>query len=1075
MSLKVKRVIKIISLLLLVFIICIISLAYLRYSDFKKTLIVKIANEATSFIGQKVEIGDISFSTAGINIYDISVKNPEEFISGELLRIKKLYLDMKYSDLVSRKFYFKKITVYSPELTILRDQRGRMNISEKLKDFFKRKPTVTYQIDELEMRSGSFDVNRVFRNENINIHIKNLSSNAGVRTTIKGSTSFAGGNKIDFDGWAYLKDDPKRLNISVSSGDITLSPFKELLNKYRINTEKTKSGFHLNIWGDTAKGLHIKSEIRIKEVGGSFFRRDAKEILLNVSAFFNIPDNLLSIEDCSLHSDLLTVATLKGEIKREEKDFVFTILPKISKLDLSAFNFMKNVQVNGMITSENLFIHGSIKKHFPEISGTIKLRDGVFKSKETDIGAINAKLTFLPGRKMTAKAEATAKISRLKGYSLNTSADANLQVTATGDLKDIVFASYINLSSVAIDIQKEKKVHAESLALNVKGNIKAKIFSGESLVDIKVAQYNKYKIPRLHTKFLIKYSGDDIALKTLSMEGEDFRVSSELVTVSLPEREKKDKVTIKIEKLNASHSGKKAEIRDTDLRLNISRGSDLIAGDLDFSIGGIAFSGLHTGIIKGSGKFDNKNFSLKIPVAEVFHGKVRLTLQGRMPEGPFPIKIVSNAEDIDLGKLSVEAMKITGMPYTVSGDLKSVVLEGTLQNTGSVEGSGKIEAENIAVLDKSIRTILRDVSLKGGIEFKGDDLDFNIDASDGKLSADISGTVKKFAQKDRLLEMKIIQPEVKLTDIRETFWEVFPYNLLYSGLGGFLSSDISVQYTGASLQVNGRLTLKDIVLEGENREYFIGPVDGVLPIAYKKPYGKVPKEMPLLERSEFKNLNEYFSREISDSGYSKITIGSLMYGFKLFDNIALWVKQEGNIFTVDRFSTDIFGGTMHGTAVFDISNSYNYRVGAILKGLSLSTLCEEITPIRGYLSGMVDGLIHLKGTRGGIPQIIGKADFWTYSTDEEETKLSREFLQKVSGQSLKTYIRDRDFDKGIMRLYLQNGFVVFHEFEISNRNFFGITDLSIKVAPFNNRIAIDDLMWTITEAANRAKKDKEGN
>ena len=57
-----------------------------------------------------------------------------------------------------------------------------------------------------------------------------------------------------------------------------------------------------------------------------------------------------------------------------------------------------------------------------------------------------------------------------------------------------------------------------------------------------------------------------------------------------------------------------------------------------------------------------------------------------------------------------------------------------------------------------------------------------------------------------------------------------------------------------------------------------------------------------------------------------------------------------------------------------------------------------------------------------------------------------------------------------MSIYIQKGFLIFRELEISNRNILGIQDLSVKVAPLNNRIAIDHLMWTIVEAADRAKK-----
>jgi len=71
---------------------------------------------------------------------------------------------------------------------------------------------------------------------------------------------------------------------------------------------------------------------------------------------------------------------------------------------------------------------------------------------------------------------------------------------------------------------------------------------------------------------------------------------------------------------------------------------------------------------------------------------------------------------------------------------------------------------------------------------------------------------------------------------------------------------------------------------------------------------------------------------------------------------------------------------------------------------------------------------------------------------------------------VRAYLGERRFNKGIMNIYIQNGLLIFRDLEISNRNILGITDLSVKVAPLNNRIAIDHLMWTITEAAQRAKK-----
>jgi hypothetical protein len=245
----------------------------------------------------------------------------------------------------------------------------------------------------------------------------------------------------------------------------------------------------------------------------------------------------------------------------------------------------------------------------------------------------------------------------------------------------------------------------------------------------------------------------------------------------------------------------------------------------------------------------------------------------------------------------------------------------------------------------------------------------------------------------------------------------------------------------------------------------------VIPIAYAKPEnGQKTVTIPSFERSEFDTLSAYYSKATFEKGFSRITIGSFRYGFRLLKDIVVWVKPEGTVLNFERFSGTIFGGRVYGSAVVDMSNGFRYRGGVLLKGLSLKTLCEEIEPIKGYISGNIDGVAQFKGFGTGISQIIGKADFWTYSTDNEKTKISREFLRKIGGPSLKTYIGERRFDKGIMSLYVQNGFLIFNELEISNRNFFGLRDLSIKVMPFNNRIAIDHLMWTITEAAQRAKE-----
>jgi hypothetical protein len=791
MPVNIKRTLKITSLILTICLVFLIFIAYFYYLDLKKTFVEKICDKSTASIGQRVDIRDLSFSpSGGINIYDISIRNPQGFDSEQLLRIKRLYLKIKFSELFKGKLHLRNITVYSPELTLMKDKTGRLNVSDKFMQLFKRKPTIKYQIDEFDIDSGIFDFNRDkrYRNNDISMHLKNLSSDSGIRTLINGDILYAGENRIRIDGWAYLKDEPKKLNVSISSEDDTHPAFGDLFYRYKINAG-------------------------------------------------------------------------------------------IEKIDVNL-----------------------------ELSSDM----------ETSV-----------------RAEAFLKILRAEKYLLEKPADINLSVNTRMDLNKVMKS---------------------------------------------------------------------------------------------------------------------------------------ISGNFAFSTGKVVFHGINSVLVSGNGKFNGKDFYVDIPGAEVAGGKIKLIVKGKASGGPFPLEINATAENIDIGVISTALQKISEIPYSTSGNIKNAVFNLTVHSVDSLYGNASVKARRISIAKTgSKRNMVKDVYLNSEIRFEGNDFKFKADAGAGNISTRISGTVRKFGEKNRSIKIKATLPQVKVADVRDAFWDTFPDSFLYAGLNGYVSSDISIDYNNSKFKINGELTLRDFILEGENHEYSAGPINGTIPVSFDNAGGKQETiKIPSFERSEFDNLSNYYLQKTNEDNFSRITIGSFNYGFRLLENINVWINQEGNVLTVGRFSSNIFGGMLNGSAVIDISNGLHYRAGIILKGLSLTKLCDGIEPIKGYISGKVDGIANIKGSGIGISQLIGKADFWTYSTDNEKTKISREFLHKIGGPSLKTYLGDRSFDKGIMSLYLQNGFVIFKELEISNRNFLGIKDLSIKVAPFNNKIAIDHLMWTITEAAQRA-------
>ena len=868
----------------------------------------------------------------------------------------------------------------------------------------------------------------------------------------------------------------------ISSKDPGLSPLKEYFDRYGIAAEKMKVTVRISAEGNTEQGIRLVSEIGMKEAGFAFFKKEVKDILLTMRAFLNIRENSLSVDEISLNAGGSTAATMKGNIKKVQEDFVYTAWLNIRRLDLSAFNFMQNAQVKGILTSDNVRIRGSLKKPLSDLSGIVQLRDGGFKSNAADIAGVSAQVKLSPEKGMTIDADVTANIVKAYGYLLDKPADAIVSLNAHGSFENISLVFSAKLSSIGIHLKDKKKMSLSTISLALDGAIRDKTMEMKNRIDVSGITYDTYEVPWLRSSSVVTYQGNVITLKKQEIEGKDFKAGADQITVRLPKK-KADKFTMEIKDLNASYPRKKAELKKAALSLRLGT-APLLSGDIAFSLAEGAFYGIRTGFIKGSGRFDKNAFTLTVPEAAIANGNATLSLKGRTDGGPFPLAIISKARDIDIGNLSGEVLKMTGTPYALSGNCRSFIFEGTLDSLESVKGNAEIQAEKISIIRADKKNIVQGASLNGGVTFTGSDLEFKANAAVGKIATTISGTAQRFLHQDRSAEARITQPQVMVTDLREIFWDIFPDSLLYAGLDGLLSTDVLIQYGSGEMKVNGDLSLKDFSLTGENGEYAIGPVNGVIPIVYSNTtptssgFSPVQKDsgekkeiqLPSFAQSEFGNLSKAYSGEFAGEGFRKVTIGSVSYGFRFLDDIRVWIKQDGSILNIGRFNGSIFGGRLNGAATVDLSDGLHYRAGMHLEGLSLTSLCNSIEPIKGYISGKVNGIATLKGSGPGISQLIGKAEFWSYATRDEKSKISKEFLKKMGGPSLKAYLGDRNFDKGIMSLYLQNGFMIFEELEISNKNLIGMRDLSIKVAPFNNRIAIDHLMWSITEAASRGKE-----
>ncbi len=1061
-----KRTRRIVYRILVVILILFFVAAYLRYLDLKKKFISAVSERATSLIGQRVHIKDVSVSSSGtINLYGITVENPEGFHPGRLLRVKSVHLNMRLAGLLRGGFSFRDIVLQSPELTLVKDEKGKLNVSDALMRFLSEESEAkySYEVEEFRIDSGIFDFNKDqrYRSSQIELLLKNLSSNPGTKTELKGVLFYAG-NRMEMSGWTYLKDKPKRVNVSILSKDFAVAPFIKSLPEKRMTMA-------VHVEGGFEEGFHIKSDIQTKSVGFPPFAEGLQDIHLTADAVLSLRDDSLAVHSATLYANGFSVASFKGLLSDLKKKPSYRIEVKIEKFDLSRFYVAKDLKIDGILISRNLFVTGNFERGIPKISGGLELRDGGMESHGLIVKNVRADATFLSGKEISVRGQASGNVLQVRNDLFEKPVHAALSASLQTVQRRLLVTSIIRFSPLEMKTKGGETVYFDGGSVTLDGAIEDRAFSGRNSFEIKSVRYADHILDGFKGGFLIDYGHKNFEVKSLTIETKDIRLSANRARIVLSGI--KPDYAIDISGMSASYLGGEALLKEADAYLFLSPVGKSFSGDLRFTAGTFLFKGIAAGHLSATSKFDEKNFYVDISRADVSGGRITLTASGRTSEGPFPITGNLVVENVALGSLSESGLKLLNLRYRMAGDINRVTFEGTIHSRESVFGQGLLNARNISVLNPGTgRNIVKDASFNGGVEFNGRDLFFKVEASVGTLFSRFSGTLTEFMGKGRHLKVTGILPDVKLTDIRNSLWDIFPDSLLYAKLDGSMSSGLSIDYSKDRFSAEAKFVVKDGILGGENGEYLLGPINGTIPIRYGK-VGEKEEMLPFpsFQKSQFENLQIYYSREVRNEGFDRVTIGSLMYGFQFFDSIELLIRQ-GSGFDVERFSANIFGGKLSGSAVIDISNGLQYKAGLLVKGLSLRKLCDSIKPLKGFISGKLDGVGMFKGSGTGLSALIGKADFWTYPTHDEKTIISKEFLQKIAGASMKAYLGNRPFDKGVMTVYVQNGDLTFEELEISNRNLLGMTDLSIKVAPFSNRIALNDFLWSITEAAERTKK-----
>jgi hypothetical protein len=217
-------------------------------------------------------------------------------------------------------------------------------------------------------------------------------------------------------------------------------------------------------------------------------------------------------------------------------------------------------------------------------------------------------------------------------------------------------------------------------------------------------------------------------------------------------------------------------------------------------------------------------------------------------------------------------------------------------------------------------------------------------------------------------------------------------------------------------------------------------------------------------------------RQAAKSAHT-LRIGRLRFSGMELGETALGITAGNGLIEITALESKFLEGALLGRGYFRYGENIQYGAELALNSLSLRSLCNAFPNIKGYISGKVDGIMNFYGERKEMNGLIGIVDIWTRSAPDDKMLVSKEFLQKLAGKKLKGifFQNDRPYDHGKIHGYLEKGYLVFDILDISHTNIFGIKDLSVSVAPVQNKIAIDHLLASIKEASIRGKAVGSGD
>ena len=996
-----------------------------------------ISRMLSDTLGQPVVIQNIAISDGALQLKGLSLANPDDFPLSKLLSIDSLTIKPMWFKLLSGTRTFEKIAVEGITVDVRRSAAGVWNFNQLQRRLTSSTPSsAELFIRQLAITNGTLQVNDQ-KIAGLNLNISNLATKGSEKSGFNLEFDDPGQNHYALSGKARLSKDPE-LEIALSSSSISLKSLSDLLKIKSVYLPE-KGTAKLQLSADLRKGkIRSSGEMSFNSaVMPAVGRGDAFSGKLSLSADYDLQKDHLTLENFTLHLNKLLAVRASGSVKELKLARHFVIDVGTDEIDIGKIAPLipelehRKIVIGGKLGKSSLHLSGNAVDGITSAKGNLGFSHGLL---------IQDKRLFFNDLSVTAAVSSTGDYLTVtgkvmqpqsEGGSILETLDVPYKVTLNRHFKTVT-ARLPALSARAQGISFTGSLsYADGTALLENATVKARdlaLVLGRLSARIPVKQV---------LSATVRYP------VTADFSGCDMRRGAALL--------KKVSGTIR----GAYAYNPSAKWLEGTAKLNVEK---------------VAWQGKETGAAMVHTVFSESGGTADFKAA-LLGGSV----QGDALFNPFALqdKVVFkiNAQGIQLAGVNKYA-GLKGDTAFSGGTLDALCNGSYSLSTGlfcHIEAQGK----NIVVTGTAGKKVLSAGGIKIDADVTGKKLVINeaLLTTGKDVAVKASGAIENAFLPERQGRIAFTVPRTSCTAIVDSFLNILPRSLQEATVEGSIAVEGAVNLQEGKILVDGAVSLAHITIDAPTEKIKVSGINGVLPLSLDLA-GKAAVKTP--SSSSFNRQNyDTLAKQLHQTAEKgdTITISSSSFGGLRVDSVKIRLRAARGVTEIISLDSSLYEGALLGKGFITVQKGILYRGDVLFDNLSLVQICKAFPAITGYLSGKIDGIVSIQGKGKQLSDITGFTEFWARETSAEKMLVSKEFLQRLSGKKLSGFFfsSDRSYDQAGITAALENGFLTFDTLDISHTNFLGVRDLSVSIAPSQNRIALDHLLNSIKEATVRGK------